>query len=276
MATTTRQRTGWTIANVVVAIYALIPVLWLLSLSLKDKSTFTDGHFIPRTWTFENYVNIFKVGGFLRPLVNSIGIAVISTLIAIVFGTFAAYAIARLQFPGKRLMLGASLLIAMFPQISLVTPMFQIERQIGLFNTWPGLILPYITFALPLTIYTLSAFLREIPWELEKAAKMDGATPFQAFRQVIVPLAMPGVITTAILAFIQCWNDFVFAISLTSSNRARTAPAAISYFTGASQFEDPVGSIMAAAVVITIPIIIFVLIFQRRIVSGLTSGAVKG
>jgi multiple sugar transport system permease protein len=276
MATTTRQRTGWTIANVVVAIYALIPVLWLLSLSLKDKSTFTDGHFIPRKWTFENYVNIFQVGGFLRPLINSIGIAVISTVIAIVFGTFAAYAIARLQFPGKSLMLGASLLIAMFPQISLVTPMFQIERQIGLFNTWPGLILPYITFALPLTIYTLSAFLREIPWELEKAAKMDGATPFQAFRQVIVPLAMPGVVTTAILAFIQCWNDFVFAISLTSSNTARTAPAAISYFTGASQFEDPVGSIMAAAVVITIPIIIFVLIFQRRIVSGLTSGAVKG
>jgi multiple sugar transport system permease protein len=276
MATTTRQRTGWTIANVVVAIYALIPVLWLLSLSLKDKSTFTDGHFIPRKWTFENYVNIFQVGGFLRPLINSIGIAVISTVIAIVFGTFAAYAIARLQFPGKSLMLGASLLIAMFPQISLVTPMFQIERQIGLFNTWPGLILPYITFALPLTIYTLSAFLREIPWELEKAAKMDGATPFQAFRQVIVPLAMPGMVTTAILAFIQCWNDFVFAISLTSSNRARTAPAAIQYFTGASQFEDPVGSIMAAAVVITIPIIIFVLIFQRRIVSGLTSGAVKG
>jgi multiple sugar transport system permease protein len=276
MATNTRQRTGWTIANIVVAIYALIPVLWLLSLSLKDKSTFTDGHFIPRKWTFENYVSIFQVGGFLRPLINSIGIGLISTLIAIVFGTFAAYAIARLQFPGKRLVLGASLLIAMFPQISLVTPMFQIERQIGLFNTWPGLILPYITFALPLTIYTLSAFLREIPWELEKAAKMDGATPFQAFRQVIVPLAMPGVVTTAILAFIQCWNDFVFAISLTSSNRARTAPAAISFFTGASQFEDPVGSIMAAAVVITIPIIIFVLIFQRRIVSGLTSGAVKG
>jgi multiple sugar transport system permease protein len=275
-AITTRQRTGWTVANFVVAVYALIPVLWLVSLSLKDKSTFTDGHFIPRKWTFENYVNIFKVGGFTQPLINSIGIAIISTVIAIVLGTFAAYAIARLEFPGKRLMLGASLLIAMFPQVSLVTPMFQIERSIGLFNTWPGLILPYITFTLPLTIYTLSAFLREIPWELEKAAKMDGATPFQAFRQVIVPLAMPGVVTTAILAFIQCWNDFVFAISLTSSNRGRTAPAAISFFTGASQFEDPVGSIMAAAVVITIPIIIFVLIFQRRIVSGLTSGAVKG
>lgn len=276
MAVTTRQRTGWTVANILVAIYALVPVLWILSLSLKNKSTFTDGHFIPREWTFTNFIDIFRVGNFLRPLINSIGIAIIATAIAIVLGTFAAYAIARLTFPGKRIMLGASLLIAMFPQVSLVTPMFQIERSIGLFNTWPGLILPYITFALPLTIYTLSSFLREIPWELEKAAKMDGATPFQAFRQVIVPLAMPGVVTTAILAFIQCWNDFLFAISLTSSNSARTAPAAISFFTGASQFEDPTGSIAAAAIVITIPIIVFVLIFQRRIVSGLTSGAVKG
>jgi trehalose/maltose transport system permease protein len=273
---TAKQRTGWTIANIVVALYVLIPVVWILSLSLKNPSTFTDGHYFPRKWTFQNFVDIFKVGSFGRPLVNSIGIALISTFIALVIGTFAAYAIARLDFPGKKLMIGGSLLIAMFPQVSLVTPMFQIERSIGLFNTWPGLIIPYITFTLPLTIYTLSAFLREIPWELEKAAKMDGATPFQAFRQVIVPLAMPGVVTTAILAFIQCWNDFVFAISLTSSNSARTAPAAIAFFTGASQFENPIGSIAAAAIVITIPIVIFVLIFQRRIVSGLTSGAVKG
>ncbi|GAA4207373.1 carbohydrate ABC transporter permease [Actinocatenispora rupis] len=276
MAITARQRSGWTVANIIVALYVLIPVVWILSLSLKDPSTFTDGHYFPRKFTFENYVNIFKVGGFGRPLINSIGIGLISTLIAIVIGTFAAYAIARLEFPGKRLMLGGSLLIAMFPQVSLVTPLFQIERSLGLFNTWIGLIIPYITFTLPLTIYTLSAFLREIPWELEKAAKMDGATPFQAFRQVIAPLAMPGVVTTAILAFILCWNDFLFAISLTSSNSARTAPAAIAFFTGASQFEDPTGSISAAAIVITIPIIIFVLIFQRRIVSGLTSGAVKG
>ena len=197
-------------------------------------------------------------------------------MVAIVLGVFAAYAIARLRFPGRRWMLGAALLIAMFPQVSLVTPLFQIERSLALFNTWPGLILPYVTFALPLTIYTLTSFFREIPWELEKAAKMDGATPFQAFRHVIVPLATPGVVTAAILAFIQCWNDFLFAISLTSSDSARTAPAAISFFTGASQFENPVGSIAAAAVIITIPIVVFVLVFQNRIVSGLTSGAVKG
>ncbi len=188
----------------------------------------------------------------------------------------AAYAVARLDFPGKKLLIGAALLIAMFPQVSLVTPMFNIERAIGLFDTWPGLILPYITFALPLAIYTLSSFFREIPWELEKAAKMDGATPFQAFTKVIAPLAAPGVVTAAILVFIFAWNDLLLALSLTSTNRAITAPVAIANFTGSSQFEEPTGSIAAAAVVITIPIIIFVLFFQRRIVAGLTSGAVKG
>lgn len=276
MAATTGKKAQWAFFDFIILAYALIPVLWIVSLSLKEKSTFTDGNFIPREWTFKNYVDIFDTGGFTRPLMNSIGISLIATAIALVLGTFAAYAIARLNFPGKNLMLGASLLIAMFPQVSLVTPLFQIERSLGLFNTWLGLILPYVTFALPLTIYTLSSFFREIPWELEKAAKMDGATPFQAFWRVIVPLATPGMVTAAILAFIQCWNDFLFAISLTSSDTARTAPAAISFFTGSSQFEDPTGSISAAAVVITIPIVIFVVLFQRRIVSGLTSGAVKG
>ena len=188
----------------------------------------------------------------------------------------AAYAIARLDFPGKKAIVAMSLLISMFPQIALVTPLFKIETALGLFDTWPGLIIPYVTFALPLAIYTLSAFFREIPWDLEKAAKMDGATPYQAFRQVITPLAMPGVFTTAILVFIACWNDFLFALSLTSTSAARTVPAAMSYFTGATTFEKPTGPIAAAAVVITIPIVIFVLFFQRRIVAGLTSGAVKG
>jgi multiple sugar transport system permease protein len=268
--------TRWTILNVIVVAYALIPVLWILSLSFKTKDTLTDGSFIPKSWTFQNYVDIFQTTDFLRALLNSIGIAVIATVIAVILGTMAAYAIARLDFPGKRLLVGVSLLVAMFPQVSLVSPLFNIERTLGLFDTWPGLILPYITFALPLSIYTLSAFFREIPWELEKAAKMDGATPAQAFRKVIAPLAAPGVFTTAILVFILCWNDFLFAISLTSTNASRTVPAALQFFTGASYFEDPTGTISAAAVVITIPIILFVLFFQRRIVAGLTSGAVKG
>ena len=169
-----------------------------------------------------------------------------------------------------------SLLVAMFPQISLVTPLFNLWRTLHLFDTWAGLIIPYLAISLPLAIYTLSAFFREIPWDLEKAAQMDGATPFQAFRRVIAPLAAPGMVTTAILAFIICWNDFLFAISLTSTNASRTAPAAIAFFTGDSQFQQPIGSIAAAAVIITIPIVLFVLFFQRRIVAGLTSGAVKG
>ncbi|WAL64865.1 carbohydrate ABC transporter permease [Amycolatopsis cynarae] len=275
-APTTGRRTRWTLVNIVVVIYALFPVLWILSLSFKTKDTLDDGNFIPRSWTFQNYVDIFATDDFIRALVNSIGIALIATVIAVVLGTMAAYAIARLDFPGKRFLIGVSLLIAMFPQVSLVTPLFNIERVLGLFDTWPGLIIPYITFGLPLAIYTLSAFFREIPWELEKAAKMDGATPGQAFRRVIAPLAAPGVFTTAILVFIFCWNDFLFAISLTSTNASRTVPAALSFFTGSSQFEDPTGTISAAAVVITIPIILFVLFFQRRIVAGLTSGAVKG
>src|ERR1700761_3843398 len=267
---------GWTVVNILVVVYALFPVLWILSLSLKPTSTVKDGKLIPTQITFDNYKGIFTGNAFSSALVNSIGIGLITTVIAVVVGGMAAYAIARLVFPGKRLLVGVALLIAMFPQISLVTPIFNIERRLGLFDTWPGLIIPYITFALPLAIYTLSAFFREIPWDLEKAAKMDGATPYQAFRQVITPLAMPGVFTTAILVFISCWNDFLFALSLTSTSAARTVPAAMSYFTGATTFEKPTGPVAAAAVVITIPIVIFVLFFQRRIVAGLPSGAVKG
>jgi multiple sugar transport system permease protein len=273
---TRNAKLRWGLIDVIVVVFALVPVLWIASLSFKTTATLTDGNFIPREWTLDNYRTIFQTDQFVRALVNSIGIALISTVIAVVLGTMAAYAVARLDFPGKGALVGVSLLIAMFPQVSLVSPLFDIERQLGIFDTWPGLILPYITFSLPLAIYTLSAFFKQIPWDLEKAAKMDGATQAQAFRRVIAPLAAPGVFTSAILVFIFCWNDFLFAISLTSTERSRTVPAALSFFTGASQFEDPTGAISAAAVVITVPIILFVLFFQRRIVSGLTSGAVKG
>jgi multiple sugar transport system permease protein len=276
VATTVKQKVGWGTGNTVAVVLAIVPVLWIVSLSFKDPTTITDGKFVPRKWTLDNYRGIFKTSEFTRALVNSIGIAIIATVIAVVLASMAAYAVARLKFPGKSLLIGMSLLIAMFPAISLVTPLFNIERALGLFDTWPALIIPYVAFGLPLGIYTLSAFFREIPWELEKAAKMDGATPFQAFTKVIAPLAAPGMFTTAILVFIFCWNDFLFAISLTSTTNARTVPAAIGFFTGSSQFTAPTGSICAAAVIITIPIILFVLFFQRRIVAGLTSGAVKG
>jgi len=273
---TARQRGGWAAANFVVLALALIPVLWLLSLSFKTPAAVLDPSLWPAQWTGSNYSGILTSSQFLRPLVNSIGIGLISTLIAVVLASMAAYAIARLRFPGKSVLIGMALLIAMFPLIALVTPMFTIERALGLFNTWPGLIIPYVAFGLPLGIYTLSAFFREIPWELEKAAKMDGATPFQAFIRVIAPLAAPGMVTTAILVFLACWNDFLMAISFTSTISSRTAPAAMEYFSGGNVFTVPTGPIAAAAVVVTIPIVIFVLFFQRRIVAGLTSGAVKG
>jgi len=271
-----RRAAGWVVVDTLVLVYALLPVLWILSLSLKPTSMVKDGKLIPSSVTFDNYRGIFRGNFFTSALVNSVGIGVLTTVIAVVIGGMAAYAVARLEFPGKRVLIGAVLLISMFPAISLVTPLFNIERRIGLFDTWPGLIIPYITFALPLAIYTLSAFFREIPWDLEKAAKIDGATPAQALRKVIVPLAAPGIVTTAILVFIFAWNDLLLALSLTATKAAITAPVAIANFTGSSQFEEPTGSIAAGAMVITVPIIVFVLVFQRRIVAGLTSGAVKG
>ena len=276
ITSTPRQKFGWGLANALTVVIVAIPVLWLLSLSFKTPAAITNASFWPSQWTWGNYSGILTTQQFIRPLLNSIGIGLISTFIAVILASMAAYAVARLAFPGKKLLIGMSLLIALFPPISLVTPLFNIERALGLFNTWPGLIIPYVAFGLPLGIYILSAFFREIPWELEKAAKMDGATPFQAFTKVIAPLAAPGMVTTAILVFLFCWNEFLFAISFTSTITSRTAPAAIAFFSGSSQFTSPIGPISAAAVVITIPIIIFVSVFQRRIVSGLTSGAVKG
>ena len=271
-----RRTALWAVVDTLVVVYTGLPVLWILSLSVKPTSTVKDGKLIPSSLTFDNYRGIFRGDFFSSALINSVGVGVLTTGIAVVIGAMAAYAVARLEFPGKRVLIGAVLLISMFPAISLVTPLFNIERRIGLFDTWPGLIIPYITFALPLAIYTLSAFFGEIPRDLEKAAKMDGATPAQAFRKVIAPLAAPGIVTTAILVFIFAWNDLLLALSLTATKAAITAPVAIANFTGSSEFEEPTGSIAAGAMVITVPIIVFVLVFQRRIVAGLTSGAVKG
>jgi len=279
-----QDRLFWLLGIFVAVFYALVPVLWLVSISLKTPATVTKFDnlgqaLIPSDPTLDNYKLLFEDGldgPFLKPLINSIGIALIATVIAIVLAAFAAYAIARLDFPGKTAVLAGALGIAMFPPISTVGPLFDMWRTFGLYDTWPGLIIPYLSFSLPLAIYTLVAFFREIPWDLEQAAQVDGATPFQAFRKVIVPLAAPGVFTAAILVFIFAWNDFLFAISLTSSDASRTVPAALAFFTGDSQFTEPTGNIAAAAVLVTVPIIIVVLLFQRRIVAGLTSGAVKG
>ena len=275
---TAGQKFWQIVATVAIIVYTIIPLIWIVNLSLKPSADRADGNFWAVHPTLENYELIFTGGAkdlFLPALLNSILVTLVATLIAVILATFCAYAIARLDFPGKRLILGTALTVSFFPVISLVTPLFDLWRQIHLFDTIPGLILPYLVLTLPLSIWTLSAFFQQIPWEMEQAAQVDGATSWEAFRKVIVPLAAPGVFTTAIIAFFTAWNDFVFAISLTS-DKARTVPAALAFFTGASQFESPTGAICAAGVVVTVPVVVLVLIFQRRFVSGLTSGAVKG
>jgi multiple sugar transport system permease protein len=271
-----KGQAGIVIGSLLIIAYTLLPVVWIVSLSFKIGDQINNKQFFPRSLNFENYRTVFQTDLFTTALRNSIGIALISTFISVVLAMFAAYAIARLEFPGKRLVLSMALAISIFPVIAIATPLFNLWRNIGLYDTWIGLIIPYLSFSLPLSIWTLSAFFREIPWEMEQAAQVDGATPWQAFRKVIVPLAAPGVFTAAILTFFFCWNDFIFGITLTSSEAARPVPAALAFFTGASQFEQPTAPISAAAVVVTIPVIILVLLFQRKIVAGLTSGAVKG
>ena len=274
-----REKTWWIIGGILIVLYALFPIAWIVSLSFKASEDIANQSFLPSSVTWENYSTILTgsaSGLFLPALRNSFGICLIATFISCVLSMFAAYAIARLDFPGKKLILSTALGVAIFPVISIVTPLFNLWRQIGLYDTWPGLIIPYLSLTLPISIWTMSAFFREIPWEMEQAAQVDGATTWQAFRKVIVPLAAPGVFTTAIIAFFLAWNDFVYGISLTSTNAARPVPAALGLFSGASQFEDPTGATAAAAVLVTIPVVVLVLLFQRRIVAGLTNGAVKG
>jgi multiple sugar transport system permease protein len=279
-----RYKIGMTIGVLLIMVWCLLPVAWIISLSFKSQESITVGNpgFLPSEGTgagWDNYDTVLTDESyhfFVRAIINSIGISLIATLLSVIIATLAAYAIARLEFRGKRLVLSMALVIAMFPVVALVGPLFDMWRTFGIYDTWIGLIIPYMSFTLPLAIWTLSAFFREIPWEMEQAAQVDGATSWQAFRRVIVPLAAPGVFTAAILTFFFAWNDFVFGISLTSTEAARPIPASLAFFVGPDPFTRPASLLSAAAVVATIPIIIIVLLFQRKIVSGLTSGAVKG
>jgi multiple sugar transport system permease protein len=270
------DRVLWRVGSVAVICYALLPIIWILSLSLKPAAELNDGRFLPVNPSLEHYQAIFVDPQFPAALLNSIGVAALATLLSIALGALAAYAIVRLRFRGRRWILVGALAIAMFPPVAVIGPLFELWRTLGLFDTWLGLILPYMTFTLPLSIWILAAFFRDIPWDLDRAARVDGATPLQAFRHVILPLAAPGVFAAATLVFIFAWNDFLFAAALTSTNASRTVPAAIAFFTGSSRFELPTGSIAAASVVVTVPVVLAVLVFQRRIVAGLTAGAVKG
>ncbi len=264
------------LAIIAIMLFCLFPFYWLVNTSLKSGADLSSPSLVPPNPTLRNYTSIFENPDFTKALLNSAIVSLITTALALVVGSFAAYALARLRFPGKFAVLALILSITTFPAIAIAAPVFKLWTDIGLFDTKIGLIIPYMTFALPLAIYILTSFFREIPKDLEEAALVDGATNFQAFYKVVIPLAAPGLATAGILTFIFAWNEFLLAVTLTSSPDARTVPAAIAFFTGSVQFEQPLGTISAASVVITIPLILLVLLFQKRIVAGLTAGAVKG
>jgi multiple sugar transport system permease protein len=271
-----RER-GWLLLGVAfIVVYCLAPFYWMIVSSLKANPLLDQGLY-PKHPTLTNFREVFSSqNNFQYALRNSVIIAGLATVLALLIGVFASYALARLQFRGKKLVLGAVLATAIFPLIALLTPLFQLFSNLHLIDTYPPMIITDISFALPLAIYVLTTFFSEMPWELEMAAKVDGATPGQAFRRVIVPLAAPGVFTSAIIVFIAAWNEFLIAYTMTQTLKAEPVTVAIAKFTGVSRFEQPFGTIMAAGVLVTIPLVILVLFFQRRIVAGLTAGGVKG
>jgi multiple sugar transport system permease protein len=261
---------------VLTILFCLFPFYWMINTSLKTGAELSTGHIFPHHPSFGNYTSIFKNSDFTTALKTSAIVSGGATVIALTVGSFAAYALARLRFPYKFLILAVILSTTTFPPIAIAAPLFKLWTDVGLYNTYLGLILPFLTFILPLTIYILTSFFQEIPKDLEEAALVDGATRFQAFRKIVIPLAAPGLVTAGLLAFIFAWNEFLLSITLTSSASRRPVSAAIAFFTGSQQFQIPLGTIAAATVTITVPLIALVIIFQKRIVAGLTAGAVKG
>lgn len=259
-----------------IVVYCLAPFYWMLVSSLRRPSDQFSNDALPAPPSLENYGSAFDPGnGFGRALVNSIIVAGTTTLLTLIVAIFAGYAVARLQFRGKGLILGVVIATSMFPGITLLVPLLQLFVDIGWINTYQAMILPSMSFALPLAVWNLSAFFRQMPFELEEAAQIDGCTPAQAFRRVILPLAAPGVFTTAIITFIAAWNEFIIAVSVINRKEMMTANVIISHFTGQYGYDQPFGTQMAAGVAVTIPLVIMVLLFQRRIVEGLTAGGVK-
>jgi ABC-type glycerol-3-phosphate transport system permease component len=255
--------------------FALFPFLWAVLASLRpEEELFGGGALLPQRLTAEHYTALFEERDFLVPIRNSLVVAGTTTLFCVIVGALAAYALARLEMRGKSTILSLILAVSMFPQIAIVSPLFLLLRSLGLIDTYPGLILPYLTFAMPLTVWLLVGYFRQIPPDLEEAARVDGATRWQVFTRVVLPLAVPGLAATAILTFLYCWNEFLFALSFTLGPERHTVPVAIALFRG--QYQVPWGQVLAAAVVATAPVAVLVLLFQRRIVQGLTAGALKG
>lgn len=250
------------------------PLYWALVSSLSPESALWQRpSLVPDALTLSHYRALFTERDFWTPIGNSLVIAGATTAFSVVLGSLCAYALARLRFRGRGIILAATLAVSMFPQIAIVSPLYLLLRAVGLINTYPGLILPYFTFALPLTVWLLVGYFRQLPRDLEEAAMVDGASRLRVLWEVVLPLALPGLATTSILTFIYCWNEFLFALSFTTGLDRHTVPVAIALFRG--QHQVPWGQILAATVVSTLPVALLVLVFQRRIVSGLTAGSVK-
>ena len=259
-----------------IVLYSVFPFYYAIVSSLKTGQQLFDPSLLPPRIRFDNYVAVLSQGVFLRDLLNSVVVAMVVVAISLFVGVTAAYALGRVNFRGRKLLLLSVLGVSMFPQVAVLSGLFELIRALGLYNSLPGLMLAYLIFTLPFTVWVLTTFIRELPKELEEAAIMDGATPWIIVRRVFMPLLWPALVTTGLLAFIGAWNEFLYALTFTLSPEVRTVPVAIALLSGASQHELPWGPIMAASVVVTIPVVGLVLVFQRRIVSGLTAGAVKG
>ena len=259
-----------------IVFYTVFPFYWAIVSSLKAGSELFKVEFWPSNPAWDNYVAVFREQPFGRNILNSVFVAVSTVLLSLCLAVAAAYALGRIQFRGRTTLLFVVLGVSMFPQIAVLSGMFELIRALGLYNNLLALTLSYMIFTLPFTVWVLTTFMRELPKELEEAAIVDGAKPYTIVTKVFMPLMGPALATTGLLAFIAAWNEFLFALTFTLSSEMRTVPVAIALISGASSYELPWGNIMAASVIVTVPLIVLVLIFQRAIVSGLTAGAVKG
>ncbi|SHF32934.1 carbohydrate ABC transporter membrane protein 2, CUT1 family [Marinomonas polaris DSM 16579] len=261
---------------VIIVLISVFPFYYAILTSLKTGSDLFKVNYFPSSFNFSNYIDVLNNGQFIRNTLNSVFIASTTVIFALFLAVTASYALARVRFKGRRLLLMAILAISMFPQIAVLAGLFELIRFIGIYNTPWAMILSYTIFTLPFTVWVLTTFMRDLPVEIEEAAIVDGATPWVIITQIFMPLLWPALVTTGLLAFIGAWNEFLFALTFTASETMRTVPVAIAMLSGSSQYETPWGLIMAASVLVTIPLVILVLIFQRKIVSGLTAGGVKG
>jgi trehalose/maltose transport system permease protein len=263
--------------SAIVVVLSVYPFIYAISTSLKTGTALFNSQLIPSNADLRNYVALFEgVQPFGKSLVNSIMVAVLTVGFAMLMGVTAAYALGRIRFKGKGLLLVCILGVSMFPQVAVLSGMFELIQSLGLYNRALGLVLPYTIFTLPFTVWILTTFMRELPVELEEAAIMDGCGPIRIIFQVFMPLLWPALVSTGLLAFIGAWNEFMFALTFVVNDTERTVPVAISLIAGATAFEIPWGTIMAGSVIVTVPLLLLVFVFQKRIVSGLTAGAVKG